>query len=119
MGRQGNFPIVAPVKPYTELALIYKINHSEEDIEEAGARRTNLKGELPSIQNSLFKRVRLFLQICFCAFPCRDQVFQNSREQPLSSLARYEKICEKYLNEKSVVLFSRLAIIGRMDVIFV
>ena len=24
MGRQGSFPIVAPVKPYTEFALIYK-----------------------------------------------------------------------------------------------
>lgn len=93
---------------------------SEEDIEEVGAWRTDFKGKLPSIQNSSFKRVCLFLQICFCAFPCRDQVFQNSREQSLSFLARYEKICEKYFNEEwSLLSFSRLAIIRRLNVILV
>jgi hypothetical protein len=31
MGRQGSFPIVAPVKPYTEFALIYKMmNRAQE-----------------------------------------------------------------------------------------
>jgi len=31
MGRQGSFPIVAPVKPYTEFALIYELmNRAQE-----------------------------------------------------------------------------------------
>ena len=63
IGRQGKFPIVAPVKLYTELALIYRTSHGEEDIEEVGARRTDLEGKLPSIQNSFFKGICPFLQI--------------------------------------------------------
>lgn len=41
MARQGSFPIVAPVKPYTEFALIYKMVNrvQEKESDQSGSIR--------------------------------------------------------------------------------
>ncbi len=78
MAKQGSFPIVAPVNPYTEFALIYEAV-GDIELRRFSRRLAYLKCKLSAIKHSPFKRVLLVLQISFCTLTSGDEVFQNSR----------------------------------------
>jgi hypothetical protein len=100
MGRQGSFPIVAPVKPYTEFALIYNMvsRPQEKGSDQSGSiRQTHLQGKLAAIQHSAFERVGFLLQVGLGTFPRTDQIFQHGGKQAFPSGRLHEPVFESVL----------------------
>lgn len=94
IARQGSLPIVAPVKPYTELALICGIKIGS--VANISARRDEvyLQSKLPTIKHSPLEGVRLLLEVSLGALTRRDEVLKNSRKQALPLLRRGEEVCQ-------------------------
>ena len=100
MARQGSFPTVAPVKPYTELALICRVGGIEGAERQRSSqidfmfreRGSHLEGELTTVQHGSFERVFLNLEIRLGLLSCRQQVLENDCEQSLAPLGRHKVV---------------------------
>jgi hypothetical protein len=72
MGRHGSLPIVAPVKPYTELALIcMTVNNQQQVLEWI---LTYFQSQLPTVKDSLFEWVGFLLKVGLGAFTRRNKI---------------------------------------------
>jgi hypothetical protein len=82
ISRHGSLPTVAPVKPYTELALIYycfregiQVETEAEVEAERRGKSSHLESQLAAIQHGALERVCLFLQISLGLLSRSKQVF--------------------------------------------
>jgi hypothetical protein len=100
MARQGSFPIVAPVKPYTEFALIYKmVNRAQEkgSGQSGSIRWTYLQGKLATIQHSALERVGFLLQVGLRTFTRTDQIFEYGGKKAFPPGRLHEPVFESAL----------------------
>jgi hypothetical protein len=74
IGRQGSLPIVAPVKPYTEFALIYNPTTVKDEMALHSSDPTNLQGKLSTVKHRALEWIGFLLQIGFSSLTRRDQI---------------------------------------------
>lgn len=81
--------MVAPVKPYTELALICG------DVSIGQVEALYLQRKLSSVQDCTLERVFLNLEVCLSSFTRAEKVLQYMRQQALPPFLCHEEICRQ------------------------
>lgn len=101
--------MVAPVKPYTELALIC----FGQRISRPAAY---LQSKLTSVQNSAFERIFLHLEIGLGSFTCTKEILQDMRQQPFPSLFGHEEVSS---SARVSPVSTLLTVVWSLDIVLV